>query len=207
VDAVTTQNGALIAAVPGRDREPVADEAAATEWVRRHAAGDRRAFDELYRRFSDMVFRLASRLAGDRDEALDISQEVFLRVHRHLASFRGHSSLRTWIYRITLNQSRTAWSRRPRRQVVAEERRGLELVRDPSRGADEMAMARESADRVRRALRGLPKVFREPVILRDLEELAYEEIASVLDLPIGTVRSRIARGRERLRQALETESC
>jgi RNA polymerase sigma-70 factor (ECF subfamily) len=207
VDAVTTQNGALIAAVPGRDGQHEADQAAAMEWARRHAAGDRRAFDELYHRFSDMVVRLASRLSGNHEEALDISQEVFLRVHRHLASFRGGSSLRTWIYRITLNQSRTAWSRRPRNEVTAESRKGLELVRDPARGPDELAMARQTMDRVEQALRGMPKAFREPLILRDLEELAYEEIAAVLALPIGTVRSRIARGRERLRQALERKSC
>jgi RNA polymerase sigma-70 factor (ECF subfamily) len=154
-----------------------------------------------------MVFRLASRLSGSREEALDISQEVFLRVHRHLASFRGGASLRTWIYRITLNQSRTSWSRRPRGEVFARSGRRLELVRDPARGPDEMAMARETMQRVEKALRGLPKAFREALILRDFEELAYEEIAAVLALPIGTVRSRIARGRERLRLSLERESC
>lgn len=206
MNAVTTQHGALIAAPDGREGETDGDAALALDWVRRHAAGDRRAFEELYQRFSDLVFRLATRLSGSREEALDISQEVFLRVHRHLASFRGGSSLRTWLYRITLNQSRTAWSRRPRREVGAD-LGGLDLMRDPARGPDEVAMARESRHRVERALHSLPKAFREPLVLRDLEELAYDEIAAVLGLPLGTVRSRIARGRERLRRILEMKSC
>ena len=175
------------------------------ELVARHAAGDRSAFDEVYSRYSGLVFHLALRLLGSRDEALDIAQDVFLRIHRHLAAFRGASTLRTWIYRITLNQCRSQGKRfRPVAVPVGDgEGEDERPLADPAAGPEEIAIRHEFADRVKRALSSVPEEFREALVLRDLEDLSYEEIAGVLGVPLGTVRSRIARGRERLRVLLQ----
>ncbi len=172
----------------------------------RHRYGDAEAFEEIYRRFAKMVFNLALRMAGTVEEAEDLTQEVFLRVYRHLAKFNGRSTLKTWIYRITLNHCRSRLGRRklPTRPLAEEnEGEGAELV-DERRGPEEDALARDASRRVARALRGLRPRFREAVVLRDLEGLSYDEIAEVLEIRIGTVRSRIARGRDRLRTILET---
>jgi RNA polymerase sigma-70 factor (ECF subfamily) len=185
-----------------------------SEWIRRLRAGDASAFDEIYRTFARMVFGLAVRLVGDREEAADLAQEVFVRVHRGLRRFRAGSSLRTWIYRITLNRCRSHLRRR-RPLLLRWFAGGAEedgcgghgdraaLLIDPQPGPDERVAAHDVARRVEAALRRLPAVYREAVVLRDLQELSYEEIATVLRLPLGTVRSRIARGRDRLRAILE----
>lgn len=177
----------------------------------RHRYGDAEAFEEIYQRFAKMVFNLALRMAGTVEEAEDLSQEVFLRVHRHLAKFNGRSTLKTWIYRITLNHCRSKLGRRryPTRPLAEENggdpayREGAELV-DERRGPEEHVLARDAARRLARALTRLKPRFREAVVLRDLEGLSYDEIAEVLNIRIGTVRSRIARGRDRLRTILET---
>ena len=174
----------------------------------RHRYGDAEAFEEIYRRFAKMVFNLALRMAGTVEEAEDLTQEIFLRVYRHLAKFNGRSTLKTWIYRITLNHCRSRLGRRryPTRPLAEEnEGEGAELV-DERRGPEEDALARDASRRVARALGGLKPRFREAVVLRDLEGLSYDEIAEVLEIRIGTVRSRIARGRDRLRTILETET-
>lgn len=171
--------------------------------VERHHWGDPRAFEELYREHAEMVYNLALRLSGDPDRAADLSQEVFLRIHRHLGKFRGRSTLRTWIYRVTVNHCRSRLRRRrlPTRSLAAEGELVTGLA-DPARGPEERAMAEDQGRLVTAALAELPGAFREVVVLRDLEGLAYEEIAEVLGLRIGTVRSRIARGRYRLREIL-----
>jgi RNA polymerase sigma-70 factor (ECF subfamily) len=170
----------------------------------RHRRGDDRAFEEVYARYAGMVYSLALRLAGDPDEAADLTQEVFLRIYRHLGTFRGRSSLKTWVYQVGLNQCRSRLGRaRPDTQPLAEE--GAEGVRplpDPGRGPESEALAADTGRRVGEALAALPLAFREAVVLRDLEGLGYEEIAALVGVPVGTVRSRIARGREQLRGLL-----
>jgi RNA polymerase sigma-70 factor (ECF subfamily) len=190
VEALTIES----AAVPDPDVDLVA----------RHRAGDGRAFDEVYGRYSGMVYGLALRLSANPQEAEDLTQDVFLRIYRHLAGFRGGSSLKTWVYRVALNQCRSRFARfRPPTQGLFEE--GVEeapQLRDPSRGPEEAALSSDTARLISEALARLPLVFREAVVLRDLEGLAYEEIADATGVRVGTVRSRIARGREQLRQLL-----
>jgi len=171
--------------------------------VERHRYGDSRAFEHIYHRFSTMVFNLALRLCGDPDEAADLTQEVFFRAYRHLGKFRGGSSLKTWLYRVALNHCRSRLGRRHRRWLLPLAPAAEKTVADPHRGPEEQALASDAATSVERALAALPAAFREAVVLRDLEALSYEEIAQVLGARVGTVRSRIARGRERLRQLLE----
>jgi RNA polymerase sigma-70 factor (ECF subfamily) len=176
------------------------------ELVERHRYGDAGAFNEVYARFEEMVYNLAFRLSGNREEAADLTQEIFLRVFRHLGSFGGRSTLKTWIFRIAVNHCRDRLSRwHPPTQPIGEEPgEGVAVYADPSRGPEELAVAADEKRRVEQALTCLPQVFREVVVLRDIEGLSYEEIAEVLGVRIGTVRSRIARGREQLRSLLET---
>lgn len=171
----------------------------------RHRYGDAEAFEEVYERFARMVFNLALRMAGDFEQAEDLTQEIFVRVFRHLGKFNGRSTLKTWIYRITLNhcRSKLGWRSLPTRPLAEEnEGEGAELV-DERRGPEERALAGDVGRRVDRAIRQLKLHFREAVVLCDIEGLSYDEIAHVLNIRIGTVRSRIARGRDRLRILLE----
>ena len=153
-----------------------------------------------------MVFNLSFRLSGNYEEAADLTQEIFLRVYRHLGSFGGRSSLKTWIFRIAVNHCRDRLSRwRPLTQPLGDDpSEGEVAYADPSRGPEELAVAAEEGRLVAEGLAKLPPVFREAVVLRDIEGLSYEEIAEVLGVRIGTVRSRIARGRDQLRVLLET---
>lgn len=182
---------------------PLADaELSEEQLLERHRWGDETAFAEVFRRFAGMVYNLAWRMAGDHEEAHDLSQEVFLRVFRHLGGFGGRSSLKTWIYRVTVNHCRSRLGRR--RLPIHPE--GAELAArtaDPAPSPQQVALSHVAAEEVQGALLGLPRKLREAVLLRDVEGLSYEEIASVLQVPVGTVRSRIARGRAELRAVLE----
>jgi len=179
------------------------------ELVARHRVGDPAAFDEVYRRFDHMVYGLACRLSGSDDQAADLTQEIFLRVFRYIGQFRGGSSLKTWIFRIAINHCRSCLGRRrlPMQPLPegadTETDRGRSALTDPGRGPEELAVAADEGRRVTAGLAALPASFREAVVLRDIEGLSYEEIADVLGIRIGTVRSRIARGREQLRTFLE----
>jgi len=173
--------------------------------VERHRSGDLQAFDEVYERFGEMVYHLAVRLAGNREEAADLTQEIFLRIFRHLGSFGGRSTLKTWVFRIAINHCRDRLSRRhPAMQSIdVENGEGGVAIADPARGPEALALAADEGRRVAAGLTRIPAVFREAVVLRDLEGLSYDEIAEVLGVRVGTVRSRIARGRDQLRILLE----
>ena len=171
----------------------------------RHRYGDPEAFEEVYSRFAQMVFNLAYRMSGTAEQAEDLEPEVFLRIHRHLGRFNGRSALKTWVYRVTLNHCRSKLGRKryPTRPLAEEnDGEGARLV-DDGRSPEDLALASDAGRRVMAALRQVKPVFREAVVLRDLQGLSYDEIAEILKLRIGTVRSRIARGRDRLRIVLE----
>ncbi|MDH4066076.1 MAG: sigma-70 family RNA polymerase sigma factor, partial [Acidobacteriota bacterium] len=156
-----------------------------------------------------MVYTLALHLLGDRDDALDLSQEVFLRVFRTIHSFRGQSTLKTWIYRIVINQARNRqrfWRRRRRADQVSldqhvEEHGDLKQPRDAT--APDLALARkELATRLWAALDALPFDQRTVVVLREIDGLSYEDIAFSLGVAVGTVKSRLTRARQVLRRRL-----
>ena len=172
----------------------------------RHRYGDPQAFEEVYERFAQMIYNLAYRMSGHAEEAEDLTQEIFLRIHRHLGRFNGRSALKTWVYRVTLNHCRSKLGRRRYpTQPLAEENdgEGARLI-DERRDPEGIAVAHDVGRQVYLALRQLKPLFREAVVLRDIQGLSYDEIAEILKVRIGTVRSRIARGRERLRIVLET---
>ena len=172
-------------------------------------SGSEAAYEALLERLQVPVFNLVQRLIDDPNEAGDVTQDVFLKVFRNVASFRGQSSLKTWVYRIAVNEAhnRRRWFGRHRRAEVGleadpEGRGYLDLLSDASRSPYDLALSEEWRTAIERALEGLNPVFRSAVVLRDLEDLSYEEIADVLGCSLGTVKSRILRGRESLRKAL-----
>jgi RNA polymerase sigma-70 factor (ECF subfamily) len=177
--------------------------------ISRCAAGEEMACTELVAEHQRMVFHLALHLLGDHDEALDLSQEVFLNVFRTIARFRGQSALRTWIYRIVINQVRNRqrwWKRRHRSdQVSLEERietRGELPPASELAQPDRMFGQKELATRIWDALGRLPFDQRTVMVLREIDGLSYDEIAFSLGVAVGTVKSRLTRGREALRTQL-----
>lgn len=171
-------------------------------------------FDEIFERYSSMVYGLAVHILGDREEALDVSQEVFLIVYRKLGSFRGESSLKTWIYCIAANRSANRfrwWNRLRRRGTISLEEH---LAKGPERerpsewhsaidSPERALLIREEQEKIQRLLMQLPVQQRIAVVMRDIEGLSYEEIAEAMQISLGTVKSRIARGRETLKRYLK----
>jgi len=177
--------------------------------IQRCAARDEDACAELVTEHQRMVYQLSLNLLGDHNEALDLSQEVFLRVFRTIHGFRGQSALRTWIYRIVVNQARNRqrwWRRRHRAQQVSLDEHLKDYGDFPEQtdGAspDRMLGRKELADRIRVALDKLPFDQRTAVVLREIDGLSYEEIGFSLGIAVGTVKSRLARAREALRAQL-----
>jgi len=185
------------------------------QFIERLKRGDAAAFETLVNERSGEIYGLLYRLTENGEEARDLTQETFLRAFQSIAHFRGDSDLRTWIYRIAINQARNRWRwwrRRRRDMTVSIDAPNLtggrptlvatlkcENVPDPEQ--DAIAHERERA--LRKALNSLKRVYREAVVLRDIEGFAYEEIATTLEISVGTVKSRLARGRQELRRKLE----
>ena len=184
---------------------------ASADWalVQQCAAGDEDACARLVTDHQRMVYQLALHLLGDAQEAMDVSQEVFLRVFRMLPQFRGQSTLRTWIYRIVVNQASNRqrwWRRRHRSQQVAwDDHTAAHGEVAESRNfamPDRVLQQRETSERVWGALDALPFDQRTVIVLREIDGLSYEEIADSIGVAVGTVKSRLARARESLRTAL-----
>jgi RNA polymerase sigma-70 factor, ECF subfamily len=177
--------------------------------VARCAAGDQAACAELVAEHQRMVYQLAFHLLGNRDEALDLSQDVFMRVFRTLPHFRGQSQLRTWIYRIVVNQARNRqrwWRRRHRASQISLDQH-LETHSEPSGNPqiapDNVLAQKRLASQLRRALDALPFDQRSIVVLREIDGLSYDEIAFSLGVTLGTVKSRLTRARRALRDVLQ----
>jgi RNA polymerase sigma-70 factor, ECF subfamily len=186
-------------------------EPAQEQWlVERLRANEPAAYEELIQRFQHPVYNLVARLLNDPNEAADIVQEVFLKVFRKIESFRGECSLKTWIYRIAVHEAynQRRWFRRHRQQETCLENEDdaavnyVEIVPDAGPSPFQVTLDHETRERIETALGELKPVFRAAVVLRDIEELSYEEIAEILQVNLGTVKSRILRGREALRKEL-----
>jgi RNA polymerase sigma-70 factor, ECF subfamily len=183
-------------------------------FIERLKRSDPAAFETLVKERSGEIYGLLYRLTENAEEARDLTQETFLRAFQSIGQFRGESDLRTWIYRIAINQARNRWRwwrRRHRDTTVsidATDSPGntaviARLSSDRSNDPEHDAIAHERERALRKALSGLKRVYREAVVLRDIEGFAYEEIATALDISVGTVKSRLARGRQELRRKLE----
>ena len=173
--------------------------------------GEESAYETLIVVYQQPVYNLVVRLMNEPADTADVVQEVFLKVFRNIHSFRSNSSLKTWIYRIAVNEAynHRRWFCRHQRQEVAlsgndEATHSYEeKLTDPGRSPYDLASSVETRALVEEALAKLSPKFRTAVVLRDIEDLSYEEIAAILDISLGTVKSRILRGREALRKLLE----
>ncbi len=178
------------------------------ELVARVQGGDKRAFDLLVRRYQGKVVGLVSRYIRDPVEAEDVVQEAFIKAYRSLGRFRGESAFYTWLYRIAVNTAKNhivASARRPPAQdldaEVAENSSAGERLREIST-PEGAAMTRQIGEVIQSTLGSMPDELREALVLREFEGLSYEEIAEVMECPVGTVRSRIFRAREAIDQAI-----
>ncbi|HEX4810956.1 MAG TPA: sigma-70 family RNA polymerase sigma factor [Bryobacteraceae bacterium] len=173
-------------------------------------AGIEDAYEELINRYQQPVYSIVYRLLGSSTDACDVAQEVFLKIFRNVGHFQEKSSLRTWIFRIAVNEAhnhRRWFARHCKREVAIdnnedEHTHSLEHAPDPGRSPFDQALDRETRNLIERALAEINPVFRAAVVLRDIENLSYEEIAEILQVSLGTVKSRILRGREALRREL-----
>jgi RNA polymerase sigma-70 factor (ECF subfamily) len=173
--------------------------------------GAEEAYETLLLRFQQPVYNLALRLLNDPTDASDVVQEVFLKVFRNVGHFRGQSSLKTWIFRIAINEAHNQrrWFFRHRHREVGMEdeqedaRCQADVLADAGQSPFDYVFDQEKQVLIEDALGRINPTFRSAVVLRDITDLSYEEIAEILQVSLGTVKSRILRGREALRQELQ----
>ena len=184
------------------------------QFLERLKQGEAAAFEVLVAERSGEIYGLLYRLTESAEEARDLTQETFLRAFQNIGHFRGDADLRTWIYRIAINQARNRWRwwRRRRRDATVSLDAPLgpfgqalhaTLKAEPSSDPEKQTLAHEREKVLRSALKTLGRAYRETVILRDIEGFSYEEIATTLAISVGTVKSRLSRGRDELRRKLE----
>jgi len=184
------------------------------ELVQELKAGSEQAFALLIAQYSHPIYSLIARSLRDPAEAADVTQEVFVKVFRSISSFHGEASLRTWIYRIALHEAsnqRRWWSRHKKQELALDaplnDETGesfclADLLAATDASPFDCAARNELRTHVEAALRALPDAFREVVVLREVEGFGYEEIAEILNVNIGTIKSRLTRGRAALRDLL-----
>ncbi|KPK59153.1 MAG: RNA polymerase sigma factor RpoE [Gammaproteobacteria bacterium] len=177
--------------------------------VERVQRGDKAAFDVLVARYQHKVVKLIMRYVKDQAEALDVAQEAFIKAYRAMPRFRGDSAFYTWLYRIAINTAKN--------HLVAARRRPLNYdldIQDPEQydmqarlkdvdTPEATLLSEEIRETVNRAIEGLPEDLRTAIMLRELEGMSYEEIATAMECPVGTVRSRIFRAREAIDKRLK----
>lgn len=199
---------AAIAAMQGAYLEYNSPEVSAL--IERCQAGDREAFDQLVSRYQRYVFNLVYQHLGRSDDLDDVAQEVFLRVYKFIRKYKGTASLESWIYKIVLNYCRTYARRRSVLHRVfgfavgrrEDEERSFDILDslpaetyDPAKAIEQRRLAEDILE----AVRGLPQIYRDILVMREVNELSYEEIAQILGISLGTVKSRISRARDLVR--------
>jgi len=199
-----------VAPAASDDSRPAAEE----QFIERLRRGDAAAFEQLVNERSGEIYGLLYRLTENSEEARDLTQETFLRAFQSIGHFRGDADLKTWIYRIAINQARNRWRwwRRRRRDstvsidstdVAGRPTLVTTLRANGSSDPEQATLAHERERALRTALGSVRRIYREAVVLRDIEGFSYEDIAATLEISIGTVKSRLARGRQELRRKLE----
>lgn len=170
--------------------------------VRRLQRGDIDAFEILVRRHEKTIFNLVYRMLGDYDDAAETSQEVFLSAYRAIGQFRGEANFSTWLYRIALNHATTRRKSAALRQKRFVAIDGTDMIDSDQIGPAETLETKELRDRVQRALSELEPEDATVILLRDLQDVPYEDVARVLKIPVGTVKSRLHRARQALKAKL-----
>ena len=183
--------------------------------IERFKNGDEDAFDQLVRKYSNRAYSIAYGILANREDAEEVAQDVFIRIHRALPFFRGDSEFTTWMYRIATNlaKNKYRWNKTRGSKVTDSLNAPIEgtggddaLYRDAldeSLSPDEALQFKELERRTTEELQNLPDMYREILVLRNIREMSYEDIAQMLSCKLGTVKSRIARAREELRRRLE----
>ena len=182
------------------------NEASDRDLIERCQAGHDSAFEDLVRRHQGRAVNVAWQLLGNREDALEVAQDAFVRVYRTLDGFRGDCEFTTWLYRIVVNLAHNKhrwWRRRGRAQTETLD--GDRQFAAPTVPPDAAAVQNEFSRRLSEKIAALPVSFRDILVLRNVEGLSYEEIAAVLECSLGTVKSRIARAREALRVIMNYE--
>lgn len=177
------------------------------ELIARVRAGDMEAFGQVYERYAQPVYRFAYHLLGNADEADDVKQDAFVRVYHALPGFRGECTLLTWLLKVTANLCRDRFKSQQRRGEMALLPEIATHLPDGTRGRTDPLAALEKdylSSVVHRALRGLPVPQRELIVLRDLEELSYQQIADVLGCSVASVKLRLFRARRALKERVES---
>ena len=187
-------------------------EAAEAEFLERLRNGEPEAFDNLIIRYSGDIYAVLYRITESAEDAADLTQETFLSALRSIKGFRGDSELKTWLTRIAINHSRNRfrwWKRRKKDATISldspigdSETRLADSIAGENESAEDSVLRRERETALRKALSQLPEHYREAIVLCDIEGYSYDEIAAALEINIGTVKSRIARGRDELRKRL-----
>ncbi|NOZ55329.1 MAG: sigma-70 family RNA polymerase sigma factor [Calditrichaeota bacterium] len=183
------------------------------ELIERFQKGDREAFEKIVERYKDQLLNFAYRFLGSRQEAEDVVQDTFLRVYRNRKAYRRVARFSTWIYTIAGNLAKTELRKRKRRKLFSISDLGFEEkdyeISDLSHNPEDDVEGTLKEEIIQSEIEKLPPKFREVIILRDVQGLSYEEIALILKIPIGTVKSRVNRARlrlqKRLKHLLETE--
>ena len=186
---------------------------AEADFIERLRNGDPEAFDNLITRYSSDIYAVLFRITENAEDAADLTQETFLSALKAIRTFRGESELKTWLFRIAVNHSRNRfrwWKRRKKDSTVSldtpigdSSSTFSDTIPGSESSAEDNVLRHEREDAIRKALLELPEIYREAIVLCDIEGLAYEEIAAALEINIGTVKSRIARGRDELRKKLK----
>lgn len=195
-------------------RVPLSDDRSEAQFIARLVARDESAFNELVLTYERRVYGLVFRMLGRRDEAEDLAQEVFVQVFKAIDQFRGESKLSTWIYRIAVNLCKNRTKYLSRRHAGEQDDIDAMAERVPMSAAraatvgdvsrpDELVEGMQLEDIVKRAIQKLDPEFREALVLADVEDMPYEEIAQITNVPVGTVKSRIHRARAQLKALVE----
>jgi len=182
----------------------VSDSISDADCVRRIQHGEVDAFEVLVRRHEKTIFNLVYRMLGDYDDAIEVSQEVFLSAYRAIGQFRGDANFSTWLYRIALNHVTTRRRSNNSRQHRTAPIEDMELIRDSQPGPAETLEKKEMQERVQLALNKLAPEDAAVILLRDLQDVPYDEVARLLEIPVGTVKSRLHRARQALKSLLAT---
>ncbi len=174
------------------------------QWIRAAQQGDSAAFEQLLLLYQQKIYHLALRTCGDPHDAEEATQEAFLSAWKNLPSFRGESSFSTWLYRLTVNACNDLFrkNKASAANVALEDEEAALQVPDTAPGPEESLQRKETRQAVQDALQQLSPEHRQVLLLRELQQLSYDEIAAVLDMDLGTVKSRIHRARNQLREIL-----
>jgi RNA polymerase sigma-70 factor, ECF subfamily len=170
--------------------------------IERFKSGDPSGFTDLVRRYQDRIYSLCRYMIGDADDARDAAQDVFVKVYGSLKRYRPDSSVYTWLYRIAVNTCLDY--RKKARPKPLEDESAVDSVPSGNPSPERLYQSKETGLLIEKALLGLPEEFRAAIVLREIEGLSYQEISDVLHTSIGTVKSRISRAREELKEFLRS---